>query len=303
MSGRIEIFIALSVAVIYFLFCWIAAVGHDVEKDKSASLGNTRLKPSLLQFSVGFVTNFFDTLGIGSFATTTTVFKLCHMVTDEQIPGTMNVGHTLPTLLQAFLYITIIEIDLKTLVFLIGSAVVGAWWGAGLVVRLSRRTIQLGVGTALAASVLFLAMGQLHLFPVGGEKLALSGGSLALGMAGACIFAAFTTLGIGFYAPCMILVSLLGMAPLAAFPIMMGSSAFLMPVASSRFLKRHAYNAPAAVGLALGGLPAVLVAAFIVKSLPLRALRWLVMAVALWAALLLFRSAFGEREPHAGGRQ
>ncbi len=291
MSGRTGIFVALSLSALYFVSIWIAALRRGLRREPVVSPGKPVPKPPLFQLAVGFVTNFFDTLGIGSFATTTTIFKLAHVVPDEWIPGTMNVGHTLPTLLQAFLYITIIQVDLKTLVLLIASAVVGAWWGAGLVRKLPRRAIQFGMGGALTASILFLAMGELHWFPVGGEKLALGG------FLGTCVFGAVSTLGIGFYAPCMILVSLLRMAPLAAFPIMMGSSAFLMPVASSRFLESQAYYARAAAGLALGGLPAVAVAALLVKSLPLHALRWLVMGVALWAAMLLFRSAFEKTDP------
>lgn len=296
MSGRVGILVALSAAVIYFVSSWIVALHHDSQQAPVADHLEVPL-PSLLQLGVGFVTNFFDTLGIGSFATTTTIFKLGRMVPDELIPGTMNIGHTLPTILQAFLYITIIQVDLTTLLLLIAASVVGAWWGAGLVRRLPRRAIQLGVGAALTASVLFMGMGQLHWFPVGGEKLALHGFLLGAGMIGTCLFGAVSTLGIGYYAPCMILVSLLGMKQLAAFPIMMGSSAFLMPVASSRFLKSQVYDPYAAAGLALGGLPAVLLAAYIVKSLPLEALRWLVMAIATWAALLLFRSASNDGKP------
>jgi uncharacterized membrane protein YfcA len=297
LSGRAWIFVGLSAAVAYFIISWMRTLRSSSKRKLPVGPEDFPQKPFLFQLVVGFVTNFFDTLGIGSFATTTTIFKLARMVPDKQIPGTMNVGHTLPTLLQAFLYISIIQVNLKTLVLLIAAAVVGAWWGAEVVVKLPKRSIQLGIAIALSASILFFAMGELRLFPVGGEKLALDGFFLVAGMTGTCVFGALSTLGIGFYAPCMILVSMLGMAPLASFPIMMGSSAFLMPVASSRFLKSNAYNARAAVGLALGGLPAVLIAALIVKSLPLHTLRWLVMAVALWAALLLFRSAFRERAP------
>jgi uncharacterized membrane protein YfcA len=218
------------------------------------------------------------------------------MVPDQRIPGTLNVGHTLPVLLEAFLYITIIQIEWKTLVLLMGSGVAGAWWGAGLVSKLPRRTIQLGMGGALTASIIFLAIGELHWFPVGGENLALGRSLLIIGMTGTFVFGALSTLGIGFYAPCMILISLLGMAPLAAFPIMMGSCAFMMPVASSRFLEHQAYEVRPALGLALGGLPAVLIAALIVKTLPLHMLRWLVMFVVAWAALLLFLSAFQEKD-------
>jgi len=156
MSARIGIFIALSSAVFYFVFSWIAAVRNGSEEQRASSRGDAALRPSLLQLAVGFATNFFDTLGIGSFATTA-IFKLGCMVPEEQIPGTLNVGHTLPVVLQAFLYITIIEVDLKTLVLLVGSAVAGAWWGAGFVTRLPRRTIQLGIGTVWLRRSFFLA--------------------------------------------------------------------------------------------------------------------------------------------------
>ena len=92
-------------------------------------------------------------------------------------------------------------------------------------------------------------------------------------------------LGIGLYAPCMILVSLLGMNPTAAFPIMMGSCAFLMPVSSVRFVRTRTYHAQAALGLALGGLPAVLIAAYLVRSMPLGAVRWLVVAVVVYTSI------------------
>src|SRR5260370_40529891 len=113
----------------------------------------------------------------------------------------MNVGHTLPTILQAFFYIAIIQVELRTLLLLIGPAVLGAWWGAGLVARLPRRAIQLGVGAALTASVLFMAMGQLHWFPVGGQKLALRGFLLAAGMAGALGLRCLSQPLIRFFAP------------------------------------------------------------------------------------------------------
>jgi uncharacterized membrane protein YfcA len=296
MDGRTGIFIALFGTTSHFVYCWIASLRQDSVQPVAHSRRELAPVPSLFHLLTGFVTNFFDTLGIGSFATTTTIFKLGRVLPDELIPGTLNVGHTLPTVLQAFIYISIVQVNLTTLVLLMASSAIGAWWGAGLVSRLPRRVIQLGVGGALAAAVGFMTMRELHLFPAGGEQLALHGVPLLVGILGTALFGALSTLGIGFYAPCMILVSLLGMAPLAAFPIMMGSSAFLMPLASLRFVKSRFYLGRVAVGLALGGLPAVVIAAFIVKSLPLDTLRRLVMAIALWAAFLLFRSAYQERD-------
>ena len=247
-------------------------------------------RPSPSHTLTGFVTNFLDTLGIGSFATTTALFKFGSMVPDRLIPGTLNAGHTLPTGFQAFIYITAITVDPVTLVLLIGGAVIGAWFGAAAVVGLSRRTVQMCVGGALLIAAAVLLMRQFELFPAGGEALGLTGWKLLAAVAGNIVFGAVSTLGIGFYAPCMTMVSLLGMNPAAAFPIMMGSSAFLMPVASTQFVKRKAYSAPVALGLALGGLAGVPLAAFVVKSLPLGGLRWLVIAVVLYAAVLMLRS-------------
>jgi len=246
-------------------------------------------RPTGVETLTGFVTNFFDTLGIGSFATTTAIFKFRSMVPDRLIPGTMNAGHTLPTILQAVIYITAVTVDPVTLGSLIAAAVAGAWFGASIVAGLSQRRMQIGMATALLLAAVALSMRQFDFFPPGGNALELRGWKLAAGIAGNFVFGAISTVGIGFYAPCMTMISLLGMNPIASFPIMMGSSAFLMPVASAEFVKRQAFAPAAAFGLTLGGLLAVPVAAFVVKSLPLESLRWLTIGVVLYAAALMLR--------------
>jgi uncharacterized membrane protein YfcA len=248
-------------------------------------------KPRFADALIGFVTNFFDTLGIGSFAPTTAYFKLRARMPDEQIPGTLNTGQALPTMTQALIFIATVSVDLTTLISMILAAVLGAWLGVGLVARLSRRAIQLGMGGALlCAAMLFLAA-NLHWMPGGGEALGLSGGRLIVAVSANALLGALMMLGVGLYAPCLILVSLLGMSPLAAFPIMMGSCGLLMPIGGARFVRSGRYNLGAALGLALGGIPGVLVAAYIVKSLPIVWLRWLVLVVVVYAAFQMLRSA------------
>ena len=247
--------------------------------------------PTATNLLIGFVTNFFDTLGIGSFAPTTAVLKLMRQVPDEQIPGTLNAGHALPTLTQALIFIAVVRVDSFTLISIIGAAVLGAWIGVRIVSRLQRRAIQLGMGAALLiAAGLFLAT-NLHWMPGGGEALALHGGRWALAVGVSFLLGGLMMLGIGLYAPCLILLSLLGMDPLAAFPIMMGACAFLMPIGGTGFIKSGRYNLRAALGLTLGGIPGVLVAAFVVKSLPVIWLRWLVVVVVTYAAVLMLASA------------
>ena len=247
--------------------------------------------PGVVHPLVGFVTNFFDTLGVGSFAPTTSVFKLLKLVPDERIPGTLNAGHALPTITQALIFIAAVTIDPLTLVTMIAAAVLGAWLGAGVVSRLPARGIQLGMGAALLVAAVLFAMKNLEWIPAGGEALGLQGSLLFIAIGVNFLLGALMTLGVGLYAPCLILVSLLGMSPIAAFPVMMGSCAFLMPVAGLRFITSGRYDRRAAVGLALGGIPGVLFAAFVVKSLPMVWLRWMVVVVVLYAAFAMLRAA------------
>jgi uncharacterized membrane protein YfcA len=242
--------------------------------------------------AVGFGTNFFDTLGIGSFAPTTAIFKLQHRMPDDEIPGTLNVGLALPTLTEALIFIAIITLDVTTLIAMIVAAVVGAWLGASLVARAPRRVIQVGMGLALLAAAVLLVANNLGWLPAAkGEALGLHGGWLAFAVGVNFLLGALMMVGVGLYAPCMILVTLLGMSPLAAFPIMMGSCALLMPVGGARFVRARRYSPAAALALTLGGIPGVLCAAFIVRSLSIERLRWLVAVVVIYAALLMLLSA------------
>jgi uncharacterized membrane protein YfcA len=286
---RTWIFVALAGVAAVYLTAWTRAIRRS-----SAGVSSSGW-PSALESVIGFVTNFFDTLGIGSFAPTTSWYKLQKVVPDERIPGTLNVGHTPPVIAQAFIFIAIIEVDPLTLASMILASVVGAWFGAGVVAGLPRRAIQIGMGIALLVAAALFVAANLGYAPVGGEAVGLRGGGLIVALCANLVLGALMTLGIGMYAPSMIVVSVLGMNPVVAFPIMMGSCAFLMPAAAVRFIRAGAYSLRPALGLALGGLPAVLIAAFIVRSLPLATLRWLVVAVVTYAAVTMLRSAHLER--------
>jgi len=247
--------------------------------------------PTPLQTAIGFVTAFFDTLGIGSFATTTAIYKLRNLVPVKLIPGTLNVGHTLPTIAQAFIYTQLVPVESTTLMSMIAAAMAGSWLGAGVVIAWPRRKIQIGMGLALLGAATMMLLTSLSLLPKGGDTFGLTGAKLMIGLAGNFVLGALMMLGIGLYAPCMILVYLLGMAPTAAFPIMMGSCAFLMPFSSVRFVGSKTYHAQAALGLALGGFPAAVIAAKLVTWLPPGAVRWLVAAVVVYTAINMLATA------------
>jgi len=250
------------------------------------------LKTSL----IGFVTNFFDVLGIGAFAPQTALLKFTKQTKDKHIPGTMNVANTLPVLFQALVFITIIEVEPLTMILMFISAALGAVLGAGIVSRMSEKKIRLVMGFALLVTAFFMLATNMEWIQGGGEAIGLKNGKLAIAVIANFVLGALMTAGIGLYAPCMALVFALGMSPQVAFPIMMGSCAFLMPPASVRFIREKAYNRKAAVAMAIPGIVAVGIAAFIVKSLPLDVLRWVVIVVVLYTSGVMLHDGFIKKE-------
>ena len=296
---------ALGVLTAVYIAGWaraVAAVRGLVGREPSPAT-DARF-PTAPMIGLGFVTNFFDALGIGSFATSTAAFKFFKLVPDRVIPGTLNAGHTLPTVAQAFIFTSLIPVDILTLFAMIAAAVLGAWLGAGVVSHWPKRQVQIGMGCALLAAATLMLMTQLSLFPGGGTELGVRGLKLAIAVAGNFALGALMTLGIGLYAPCMIMVSLLGMNPTAAFPIMMNSCAFLMPVGSLRFIREQSYSLRVALGLALGGIFGSIVAGVYVRSLELRTVRWLVIVVVVYTAVAMLVSAMsdGAKEEPPGAR-
>ncbi len=290
--GSAKTILLATLGVVGLVYSIILVRGVQRRKREEPSLP---LAPTGGGLGTGFVTNFFDTLGIGSFAPTTSILRAWKMVPDKEIPGTLNVGYTVPTILQAFIFTQAVPVDATTLIALIASAALGAWLGAGVVVSWPKRRIQMGMGLCLLGAATLMLLGLFEIAPMGGTALGLTGTKLIIGVGVNFMLGALMTLGIGLYGPCLIMISMLGMNPTTAFPIMMGSCAFLMPVASVRFVRENGFNVRATIGLLIGAVPAVLIAAFLVKSMDLKAVRWLVVVVVTYTAYGLLRTAFQER--------
>ncbi len=310
-DAKTTLFVLLAVVGVIFLAVWVPALV------RASRAGTERVAPNAWELFVGLVTDFFDTLGIGSFATTTALYRSRRTIDDRLLPGTLNVGHTLPTILQAWFFITAVEVEIKTLIAMIIAAVAGSMIGAPIVARWPRRPIQVGMGLALLALCAVLVFRQMSApesleIPVlrsvatfvrenigstqGGTATGLSGGAFLFGVGANFVLGALMTIGVGLYGPCLVLVSLLGMNPTAGFPIMMGSCAFLMPLASVPFIRRGSYSPRATLGLALAGLPAVWYAAKIVESMKLYWVQWLVAIVVIYTAITLLRAAAREKK-------
>jgi uncharacterized membrane protein YfcA len=283
------------------IFSWVSLIAlagwfslvliKDMLANRTKFEDSSWLKTSL----IGFAVNFFDVLGIGAFAPQTALLKFTRQTEDKLIPGTMNVANTFPVLLQAFIFITIIEVDPLTLISMLVSAAIGAVIGAGIVSKLSERKIRLTMGLALVITAGFMLARMLDWIQGGGDEIGLTGYKLAFAVVVNFFLGAIMTAGVGLYAPCMALIFALGMSPQVAFPIMMGSCAFLMPPASVKFIKTGSYNRKAALAMAIPGSIAVLIAAFIVKSLPIQTLQWVVLGVILYTSATMLVAAFKKK--------
>lgn len=279
--------------VLISLAVWIAfLLIRDFIKHKNNLENNSWTKTG----AIGFIGNFFDTLGIGSFATETAMFKFFKQSEDRLIPGTLNVANAIPTIAQAIIFIQIIEVEPLTLVLMIAASGMGAWLGAGIVAKFSVQKVRITMGIGLLTAAGFMIASKFGWIAGEGNAIGLEGGLLAFAVGVNFILGALMTAGIGLYAPCMAMIFALGMSPTVAFPIMMGSCAFLMPVASYKFIKEGAYNRRASLIMSLTGTVAVLIAAFFVKSLPMDILRWIVIAVVLYTATIMLRAALNSKK-------
>jgi uncharacterized membrane protein YfcA len=283
LTAQVILYSVLVIVNVAAIIAWIAV----------ARRRRLRERPTGSDAVIGCVTSFLDMFGIGSYAQITALFKLRGRPSDELIPGTLNVGSAVPAFLASFLFFAAIAVEPVLLASMVISSGAGAWIGAGVVSRMSRRSIQLVMGMALLIAAGFLAMTAVGVLPPSGTALGLSGWRFVVAVLANFVFGALMCIGIGNYAPSMALLGLLGMHPIAAYPIMIGSDGVLIPVASLGFLRSGRFSHGIAVGLTLGGLLGTMVAFPLIRTIGehLAVMRWLVIVVILYAALSMLRSA------------
>lgn len=261
-----------------------------------------KVTPRVEAVTLGAVVSFFDTLGVGSFAPTTAWLKFRKMVPDRLIPPTMLVGLTPPAMAQSIIFLILLGVMVDP-VLLFGCAIAvltGGLVGAPLVARARVWIVQLTVAIGLVLAAAAYTATNLDLFPGGGTAAGLPIGLTIVAITANFAFGILLNFGVGNFAPTMVMLSLMGMDPRLSFPIMAAGSALMGAGASVRHIQIGQIDLKVVLGLAIGGIPAVLAAAFIVKTMPVELLRWLVTVVVLYAAAVLFRSAFiGFREHRA----
>ena len=261
-----------------------------------------RARPTLETIGLGAVVSFFDTLGIGCFAPSTAWLKFRRLVPDRVIPPTILVGLTITAVVESVIFLLQlgVKVDPVLLAGCIIACTVGGMIGAGLVHRTRVWIVQLVVAIGLFLAAIAYGMTNLNLFPGGGTASSLPLALTVIAIAANFVIGVLLNYGVGNYAPTLVMLSLMGMDPRLCFPIMAGAAGLMGATAGIRHIKTGHLDLRVVVGLTIGGIPAVLVAAYIVVTMPLGILRWLVLVVVLYAALLMLRaSILGRREHRA----
>lgn len=275
----------LGILCLYFSFVLYQAIGFKFQGGKKEILG----------FAIGFLADFCDTLGIGSYMVTITSFKATKFLKDPRhLPGTLLIMHALPTLVEAIFFISVVKVESLTLVSLVTAAVIGSLLGSRVTIRLDKRKIQWIAGVAMLITSLLMVvkkLGFLDILGASNSAMGLHGWRLMIGILGNFILGSLMSAGVGLYAPCMVMVYLLGLNPIAAFPIMMVSCAALMPTSGVTFIRKDLFQKDYLWTMILGGISGVLVAAIFVRQLSLDALTWLIVVIGVITGISLFISA------------
>jgi uncharacterized membrane protein YfcA len=174
--------------------------------------------------------------------------------------------------------------------------IVGGIISPDLANRAPIKLVQAVVGIALLIAAVFYALSNLGMMPPGGTATSLPALQSIIAIAAHFLFGVLLAFGVGNYAPTLALLSLMGMDPRLAFPIMATASGLSGTAAAARSLNLMNIDLKISVGLAVGAIPAVLVAAFVVKEMPLTYLRWLAVVVVTYAAITLLISAFSKTD-------
>lgn len=228
---------------------------------------------------------FLSTFGISDFAISTVLYRSKKFVSDKKLPGTLNTQCVIPVAIMALAYISVIKVEPVTLIVCIIAQAIGAYVGPRFVVKLEAKVIKNFISVGLLIAAFFILAGKFNLVPSGGTAAGLSGIKLVAAAVLLFIYGALNNIGIGSYALTMATVYALGLNPAIAFPIMMGACTFSVPIGSVQFIKYGEYGRKITLFTSTLGVLGVLCAVYLVKSLNVSALQWVIAVVLVYSSI------------------
>lgn len=280
--------VILMMGIVLIAQVWLQL--SDYRQAEKRHLSRSDKRTAIKSGASGFVALFGDAIGIGSFNSLSAILRATKLVTDRELPGTMMVGTSAIAAIGAIVYIHNVEVAPLTVICLVVPSAIGAYIGAKFLTKISEAAVQLLMAISLSAVAILIVIGQLGFIPIGGTAICLEGGALLFAMVIIFFLGIAMNFSVGLFAPCMVLLYSLGMAPTAAFPIMYTACAFIQPVSSVPIIKTGSYNRLVALGIFIGGIPGVILGSKFVTTIPTYWLKWLIAGIVLYTAYNLFIS-------------
>ncbi len=289
-----ELILRMIQLFLVFLIVWIFGnILHNAKKNQ------INLKEKFWTgLWIGYVTDLLDTLGIGTFATSTALFKTTKLVEDDkEIPATLSTAHVIPVLVEALCFITIVEVDLTTLLAMATASFLGAFIGARITKNWDTRRVQrvLGILLIVAAVIMVYRMIANPGADISDSAHGLHGIWIFVGIVFNFTIGVLMTMGLGNYAPELIFFSMLGINPSVALPVMMLDAAVILAASSTEFIKSDRVHWPGVLGIIIGGVFGVLTAAFFLSKLDINNFKILVVFIAIFTGTSLLRASVIKR--------
>ncbi len=230
----------------------------------------------------GVVAFLADTIGVGSFAINIAFAKIFKLMPTDKLPGYVNASQVLPGTIQAFIFMTMVNVDMFTLATLAIAASIGGILGAIFVSKMNATLLKKLMIFCFAGMIVLLFATEAGLLNISGDAAALSGMKLFITAIAMTIAGALTAACVGLYATSQAILFLAGISPLAAFPIMMAAGALQQPLLAITFLTKNKVPVKETLIVSITGLIGIAIGLPLITSVSIHFLHYLLICVLLY---------------------
>ena len=144
--------------------------------------------------------------------------------------GSLVVQAALPTAVQSILFLGLVQVDTLMLVVSCVSIAIGGIISGYLINRVSRQGILYVMLITFMISAALLVLNKFHLLNIGGELTYVRGDKLIILAVVMLLAGMLPAFGVGYYSIVLVIIFMLGISPIVAYPIMTTASAVQMPM-------------------------------------------------------------------------
>ena len=241
---------------------------------------------------IGLIANFFDTLGIGSFALIIAMRGMLKVMPDDiRLIGTMNIHAVFIAVVQTLIFLNVFQVDTTNLIISIVMISLGSILSGIIAIRIKHTLVHKIMLAAFIVTGILLLFSQLNILPISSNSTVITGYMLIPFAIFMFIAGMLPGFGIGYYSLIKSSIFLFGVSPIVAFPLMAAASAFQQPITSAIFISNKKFYFKSALLLGISGSVGVLLAAPLISKIDPRTLKWWLLFVVVYNIITFARSS------------